>query len=72
MTDLLERALAEVAKLTVEEQDSIAAVILELLKDEQRWNSAFAESQDQLSQLADKVRGDIQAGRTRKMEPNEL
>ena len=72
MTDLLERALAEVAKLTVEEQDSIAAVILELLKDEQRWNSAFAESQDQLSQLADKVRGDIQAGQTRKMEPNEL
>lgn len=64
MTDLLERALAEVAKLSVEEQDSIAAVILELLKDEQRWNSAFAESQDQLSQLADKVRGDIQAGQT--------
>jgi hypothetical protein len=72
MTDLLERALAEVAKLSVEEQDSIAAVILELLKYEQRWNSAFTESQDQLSQLADQVRGDIQAGRTERVTSDGL
>lgn len=49
MTPLLEKALSEVYKLSPEEQDAIAAVILEELADEQRWNKAFAESQSELS-----------------------
>ena len=65
MTSLLKKALNEVYKLSPEEQDAIAAVILEELEDEQRWNKAFAESQDKLAQLAHKVRADIKAGHIR-------
>lgn len=72
MTPLLEKALSEVYKLPPEEQDAIAAVILEELEDEQRWNKAFTESQDKLAQLAHKVRADIKAGHSKKMDIDEL
>jgi hypothetical protein len=67
MTQLLERAWAEVSKLPPEEQDAIAAIILQELEDEQRWDKRFAASQSKLSQLAGKVREDIRAGRVRKI-----
>ena len=59
MTQLLEKALIAVYKLPPEKQDAIAAVILEELEDEQRWDDVFAASQDKLAQLAQKVRADI-------------
>ena len=72
MTQLLEKALIEVYRLPPEEQDAIAAIILEELEDERRWNKAFAESQDKLAQLAQKVRADIKAGRVKKIGIDEL
>jgi hypothetical protein len=72
MTQLLERALAEVRKLSQEEQDAIATLILEEITDEQRWDDAFARSQDQLTRLAAGVREDIQAGRIQKIGMDEL
>jgi hypothetical protein len=65
MTTLLEKALAEVKKLTPEAQDAIATLILEELDDEQRWDTTFAATQPQLAKLAQKVRQDIRAGRVR-------
>ena len=62
MTDLLERALAKVQELPPAEQDAIAAIILDELADEQRWSQAFADSQDELARLANRVREDIRAG----------
>ena len=67
MTTLLEKALAEVTKLAPEAQDAIAALILEELEDEQRWDTTFAATQPQLAKLARKVREDIRAGRVRNM-----
>ena len=72
MTQLLEKVLSEVQKLPPEKQDAIAAVILEELEDEQLWEKAFSESEDKLSQLAQKVRTDIKAGRIKKMGIDEL
>ena len=72
MTPLLKKVLDEVYKLRPEEQDAIAAVILEELEDEQQWQEAFAESQDKLAQLARKVRVDIKAGRIKNMGIDEL
>lgn len=72
MTELLEKALVEVSKLSVEEQDAIAALILEALEDERQWEAVFAASQDKLARLADKVREDIRTGRVRKMGFDEL
>jgi hypothetical protein len=63
MTQLLEQALTEVKKLPELEQDAIAALILNELADERRWQESFARSQDQLVRLAAKVREDVLAGR---------
>lgn len=72
MTQLLEKVLIEVYKLPPEQQDAIAAMILEELEDEQRWDKTFAESQDKLELLAQKVKVDIKAGRVKKMGIDEL
>ena len=72
MTQLLEKALIAVYKLPPEKQDTIAAVILEELDDEQQWDEAFAASQGELTQLAQKVRADIKTGRVTKMGFDEL
>ncbi len=72
MTPLLDQALHVVYKLRPEQQDIIATLILDELEDEQRWEAAFSRSQDKLSQLANKVRLDIKAGKVRKMDFDEL
>lgn len=72
MTQSLERALAEIQKLPDAEQDAIAAIILDELADEQRWNEAFARSQDQLARLAAQTRESIRAGRVKNVGIDEL
>lgn len=72
MTQLLEQAIVEARKLSAPEQDAIAALILEELADDRRWDDAFARSQDQLSRLAAKVRRDIADGRVRDGGIDEL
>jgi len=72
MTQLLKKALIEVNKLPPDKQDTIASIILEELEDERRWDRSFADSQDKLAQLAQKVRTDIEAGRIHKMGFDEL
>jgi hypothetical protein len=72
MTELLERAIEETRKLAPPEQDAIAALILDELEDDRRWDEAFANSQDQLSSLAAKVRRDIADGRVRDVGIDEL
>ena len=72
MTHLMEKALAEIKKLPEADQDAIAAIILEEISDELRWDEAFARSQDELATLADRVREDIQAGRVRNAGIDEL
>jgi hypothetical protein len=63
MTQLLQRALSEVQKLTVSQQDAIASIILDELADEQHWEEQFTRSQDKLAELAAKTREEIRAGR---------
>jgi hypothetical protein len=65
MTQLLEKALKEVAKLPAAEQDAVAAILLEELASEQRWGESFAKSQAQLSKLAEKALAEYNAGRTK-------
>ncbi|MGI8982213.1 MAG: hypothetical protein ACR2FY_23520 [Pirellulaceae bacterium] len=72
MTLLLEQALAKVNSLPQPEQDAIASLILDELADEQRWADSFARSQDQLAQMATKVRENLRAGRVRAAGIDEL
>ena len=63
MTQLLEKALSQVAKLPASEQDAVAAIVMEELATEQRWTDSFAQSQDLLAKLAEKALADHAAGR---------
>ena len=72
MTELLEKALAKVLKLPAEKQDAIASLILDELKDEQKWDAAFSKSQKELTKMADKVRSDVREGGVKKMGFDEV
>ena len=67
MNALLDKALAEVARLPEEEQETIAALILEGIAAERGWDERFAKTQDQLGALArsaraEAARGDVVSG----------
>ena len=72
MTELLERAIAELNRLPDEQQNSMAQWILEELKDDRRWDAAFANSLSQLEQLAKKALEDYREGRTHELNPDDL
>lgn len=65
MTQLLEKALSEVAKLPPSEQDILAAILLEELASEQKWGELFAKSQDKLAELAEEALAEHRAGKTK-------
>jgi len=72
MTKLLEKAMAEVARLPEQEQDAVAAWILEELASERRWDTAFANSPDTLAQLADEALAEHREDRTQALNPDQL
>ena len=65
MTQLLEKALSEVAKLPAAEQDALATILLVELASEQRWSETFAKSQDALAKLAEEALAEHVAGKTK-------
>jgi hypothetical protein len=65
MTQLLEQALSEVAKLPASEQDAVAALVLEELASEKRWSLSFAKSQDLLAKLAEEALAEYATGQTK-------
>ena len=67
MTDLLKKALGEVKKLPPSEQDAVAAILLQELAAEQRWNDSFAKSRDALENLAREALAEHHACRTKPM-----
>jgi len=68
MTELLERAFTEASKLPEKEQDAMAALLLEELKSERRWDAAFAASPEQLSKMARAALREFETGETRPMD----
>lgn len=72
MTELLEQAIEKVKALPECEQDSLAALILEELEDEARWQSKFANSQDLLARLAAEAMTEDRAGKTRPLDADAL
>ena len=69
MTKLLEEAFAKVSKFPESMQDAVAAIEIDELKDQQKWDTAFANSQKALSKLAVKVRDEIKNGETLPYDP---
>ncbi len=72
MTELLERAIAQLKTLPASEQDAIATIILEELEAEIQWDAAFARSPDILAKLAAKAMTEYHAGQTQELDPETL
>jgi hypothetical protein len=70
MTQMLERAFTEAARLPEKEQDAVAALLLEELASEKRWEAAFGSSQAQLSAMARDALREFESGDTRPMDPD--
>ena len=63
MTELLERAIAQLKTLPADEQDAIAARLLAEMEDEQTWKAQFeSTTDDQWDRMAEMVRQEIAAG----------
>jgi hypothetical protein len=72
MSELLERAVAEVRKLPDVEQEAIAALILAEIEDDRQWEEAFARSPDKLKALADRAEQQVRSGQCRTAGFDEL
>lgn len=63
MTELLERAIAQLKTLPADEQDAIAARLLAELEDERVWKAQFeSTTDDQWDRIAEMVRQEIATG----------
>jgi hypothetical protein len=64
MTSLLQQAFQKAEALPDEEQDALAAILIEEMASEQRWQESFAMSRDVLDRLAAEAREEYRQGRT--------
>jgi hypothetical protein len=72
MTELLQQAIAKLKTRPISEQDSIAALILEEIEDDNRWDESFARSPDLLAKLAGEAMAEHRAGKTQELDPETL
>ena len=72
MSQLLDHAVAEARKLPDAEQDAIAALILQEMEDERRWDEALASSPGKLAALVARAEEQVRAGRCRAVGFDEL
>lgn len=72
MTELLEQVIARLKTLPAGEQNAIAAIILEELEAEIRWDAAFAKSHDALAKLAGEAMAEYRAGKTQESDPESI
>ncbi|HZZ27599.1 MAG TPA: hypothetical protein VFE46_06285 [Pirellulales bacterium] len=72
MTTLLQEAIDAMAKLPPDDQNAIAALILQELADEQRWQESFSRSIDVLAKLAEEAKQEIRSGKVRNVGFDEL
>ena len=64
MTALMEKAIKETAKLSDEEQDLVASLVLDTIRDTRRWDAQFARTKDVLEELYDEAMEEYNAGKT--------
>ncbi len=64
MTQQLEKAIAAVLTLPDQDQDALAAILLEEIAAEERWSALFAQSQGALEKLALEALAEHASGKT--------
>ncbi len=68
MTQLLDKAISEIKKLSNDEQDAIAVVLVAELKSERQWERAFDSTAEQLASPANEALAEYRAGKTEPFE----
>ena len=69
MTKLLDRAVARARELPADQQDALAAVLLEEIEADAAWDRRYAASQDLLGTLAASALADAAAGNVSEDDP---
>ncbi len=64
MNKMLERAIAEVARLPEDEQEAIACLIMEEMVAERGWDERLAKSEAKLAELARRAKAQHAGGET--------
>ena len=65
MTELLQQAIAEIEKLSPNQQDAIASRLLAEVQDEQQWETSFNKTtDDKWDKMAEMVRQEIRNSKT--------
>ena len=72
MNTRLEEAFAQAAQLPPDEQEALAALLLDEIASERLWDQALAQSQDQIAKLADEALAEFQEGRTVLLDEEQL
>lgn len=62
MNRMLEKAVAEAAKLPEDAQEALASLMLSEIEGERGWDERFAATQDQLGELVRQAREDVARG----------
>ncbi len=70
MTELLEKAFAEAAKLPDADQEALAAWILEELGSDRRWQETLGNTAEALARLADEALAEHHESRTEPLDPS--
>ncbi len=72
MTRALKKAFEEASRLPEQDQDALAATIIEELAGDERWEAAVAAEPGALERLDDDALAEHRAGRTRPLDPDKL
>jgi hypothetical protein len=72
MTERLKQAFEEASKLSQEEQDALAEVLLADLAAETKWSQLFGGSEEKLGQLGEEALNDFRKGKTRPFDERDL
>lgn len=72
MTELLAKAFAKASELPDDEQDVIAALVLKEIESEERWETLFAESQDELATFAEEALTEHRSGKSKRLNAQEM
>lgn len=71
MNKMLERAIAQLARLPEEEQEAYGLQLLDKLENERGWDERFAKSQDLLGAMAAQAREEVARGDVFPYDPSD-
>ena len=72
MTNLLKNAFKLAQRLPDTDQDALAALIIDEMASDRRWQEAFDGSADALDRLADEALAEYRAGETLPLDPDKM